>query len=350
MNKGEKKIVLSGKIEEEAADGIELHLGPIQKLPVTKLAISCNISPGGGFGTVTVHGGFLVGDKGHASITIALSENPLRDAFMATVEHATLSDIVLFAEKNILGLDLPDIPLLKEIEIKKLKMKYAPRGISIADIEEPPGILFDADVMINLFGGMEIKAYIEISPTVFMIDMSLSPFDLLGIIKVSSADGKGDAKLYCRVSKDEAKMYIDCKVTFLFVKIVTQIYIDAPKIFHFEFYFSTGFFGGILLKANSTPDFFEVRFELGNTEREKAKMKTIKMVKEKAKKMMDDAVALAKELEGAEAAYKKGKEELKENLAEAQSKFNEYCDLLDKDLAEEQESWEKTLKEVEVCV
>ena len=333
----------------QCPEGFSLTLGPIKTLEIYEVTVDADVSPGGSFGTVGILGTFKVGPKGRATIGCSFSENPAHDAFEATVEDATMSDIVKFNVEKF-GIELPPIPLLNDILIKKLSVVYTPDGMQIGNHVYPAGFCFNADIVIGFFNNLEMQAMLTLSKELFEMKVQVSPFSLGGIIEVSGADGKNDALLHLKASKDEALIEVDCRVKFLFVTVATKINIRAPSTFDFMFNFdilglSTKMH--VLSEDDVDGKQFRISFEFGDSQRQEARQKVIDQVLGAAQQMMDDAGTMAKKGEECAAAYEEGVKQLKENLEAAVAAFDAYCDQMRDEMDEEEKAWDDALDEAE---
>merc|ERR1712032_1590872 len=260
-------------------------------------------------------GGFLLGKnhKGTATIATAIGEDPEQDGFAATISNATLSDVVDFWIQMLGGGD-PQIPLLDEIVIKNLSMSYTPNGMTTPSHTYPAGFTFDADIDIKMFGSFEIEAYLALTPQLFEIKMTMSPFKIFDLISVSGKDAEEGPLFHLQVGNGKSLIEIDCKVTFLFVTVEAVIDIRFPSVFNIDFQYtllgiSTQF--NVVSEEVKDNTKFKISFEMGPSQKQKAREQVIKRVQQAAQKMQLQMKDEAQDAKKAEEAYIAALEQLK---------------------------------------
>merc|ERR1712032_613142 len=305
-------------------------------------------------------GGFLLGKnhKGTATIATAIGEDPEQDGFAATISKATLSDVVDFWIQMLGGGD-PQIPLLDEIVIKNLSMSYTPNGMTTPSHTYPAGFTFDADIDIEMFGSFEIEAYLALNPKLFEIKMTMSPFKIMDLISVSGKDAEEGPLFHLQVaspSNANAKslIEIDCKITFLFVTVEAVIDIRFPSVFNIDFQYtllgiSTQF--NVVSSGVGDNTIFKISFEMGPSQKQKAREQVIKRDQQAAQKMQLQMKEEAQDAKKAEEAYIAALEQLKKTCKDAREAYDKYCNNLVTDCKNEKKNWKgiiaQTKKDVE---
>lgn len=245
-----------------------------------------------------------------------------------------------------IGFKAPAIPLLSDIEIKKLAVYYAPDGMAIGSVIYPPGFSFEADIVFKPpFPDEELKTDMVISPSMFKFDLTLSkPFKIGNIIEISSSNGKSGAEFHMMATQSSASVDIDCRIKFLFLWCDALVKIHPPKLYYIDFKF------GLLgletdFHVETKSDGFYVSFEFGEDHKQKARERTIALVKKAAKKMQQDAEQVKKQSEEAVEAYAKGLKQLEDDLQNAKNQLIEYNNKLKSEFDKQQSDWDSTVSE-----
>ncbi|KAL0955635.1 hypothetical protein HGRIS_001868 [Hohenbuehelia grisea] len=166
--------------------------------------------------------------KVNGKVGVQISEDPTQELLSGELKNLTIIDVVSFA-RQITMLHIPDPPDF--IDFEKIKL-YMSTGVTIASVEYPAGVSFEADIKIF---DTSVNAAAEITTSGLTVKGSTHNLKV-GPLTIEGHDGK-DAILDLEVSATTQKLLVDGMIK-LFddeVSLLLDLEILPSPKFQFDF-------------------------------------------------------------------------------------------------------------------
>lgn len=317
----------------------DLHFKfPLASNPIVieSFALDADVSLGGSFGEISLSGSFEFGKDIVASLAFTLAADPEQDAFRAEIDNATLEALLTFG-LQVVGIDIPPLPVVDQIIVHKLVFYYAPQGMHLGTTIYPPGFSFDADMSVF---GEEVEALVALSGDKFTIDLSMSPLSL-GPLSIKGADGK-DPHFNLSATPDSAVINLDCAVDFLDMELKTLINIKTPSTYDFDLTYELLGTELAIHGHSESHDSYQLSATLGDDQTAQSQQKIIDQILQAAKKMEQDAQTIQGKAQAIQQAYNQGLSQLNGELTSAQQAFDQYAAQLKSEFQGEQQTLNQT--------
>eukprot|EP01084_Bolivina_argentea_P174610 302447_1 len=176
----------------------------------------------------------------------------------------------------------------------------------------------------------------------------MSPFKIKNIIQVTSANGKSGAEFKMNVTKDppSAKVNISCRIVFLGQWFSTNIEINTPEQYYFEFKYhlnlvSSTYETTMLVKTVTDTETFQIKFSLHEEQKQHGRAHVISQLRQAIKNMEKDDKDFVNDLNNAIKAYHQLFTDLTHGLKKANKQFSLFSKEITNDLNAEQRHWQR---------